>query len=233
MKICGLQKTTLIDYPGKIACTIFLHGCNFKCGFCYNAELVIQPASGIYSEDEVLTFLKKRKDKLEAVCITGGEPLISLTEDFLKKIKDIGYLIKLDTNGSNPEKLQKFINQNLINYVAMDIKGAKEDYAKIIQTEVPIEKIEQSIKIISNLKDYEFRTTILEEFHSVDKVKSIGEWLKKITNKTPQKYFLQGFKNKGNFIEKKYKKEENTSEAYLNNIKNQIADNFELVDIRW
>jgi len=233
MKICGLQKTTLIDYPGKIACTLFLHDCNFKCGFCYNADLVTSSPVGIFSEDEILNFLNQRKEKLEAVCITGGEPLMSLTEEFLKKIKDIGYLIKIDTNGSYPEKLEKFINQNLVDYIAMDIKGAKEDYAKIIQADVPINKIEQSIKLISSFKSYEFRTTILEEFHSIDKMKSIGEWLKQITNKKPKKYFLQGFKNQGNFIDKKYLSVENTSEAYLNNLKNQIADNFEAIDIRW
>jgi pyruvate formate lyase activating enzyme len=233
MKICGLQKTTLVDYPGKIACTLFLYGCNFKCGFCYNADLVTESAPGIFSEDEILNFLNNRKDKLEAICITGGEPLMSLTENFLKKIKDIGYLIKMDTNGTNPEKLQQFINQNLIDYVAMDIKGTKEDYNKITQSEVPMEKIEQSIKLISNLKDYEFRTTILEEFHNSEQIKSIGKWLNQITNKKPQKYFLQGFKNKGNFINKKYSSVENTTEAHLNKLKSQVINDFELVEIRW
>jgi len=233
MKICGLQKTTLIDYPGKIACTLFLYGCNFKCGFCYNADLVTESPPGEFIEDEIFAFLNKRKDKLEAVCITGGEPLTTLTEPFLKKIKDLGYQIKIDTNGSNPEKLQQFINQNLVDYVAMDIKGAKEDYSKITQTQVPIEKIEQSIKIISNLKDYEFRTTVLEEFHNTSQIESIGKWLNQLTNKKPQKYFLQGFKNKGNFINKKYENVENTTEAHLNKLKNKVVDSFEKVEIRW
>lgn len=233
MKICGLQKTTLIDYPGQIACTIFLYGCNFKCGFCYNAELVTETPQGIFSEDDVLSFLDKRKGKLDAVCITGGEPLLTLDKTFLQKIKSLGYLIKIDTNGTNPEKLKYFIQEKLVDYVAMDIKGAKEDYSSITQSPDQIEKIEESIKLITDLENYEFRTTIVEELHNSEKIKSIGIWLNQLTNQKPKRYFLQGFKNKGNFIDKKYTTKENTGEGYLKQLKTEADKYFQEVQTRW
>lgn len=231
--ICGIQKTTLIDYPGKIACTIFFYGCNFRCGFCYNPELVIEKPGKIFSEKDILDFLNQRKNKLEGVCITGGEPLLNLSEDFLRKIKELDYSIKIDTNGTNPKKLKELIDEGLIDYVAMDIKGAKEDYSLIANANVNIKDIEESIKIISGLSEYEFRTTVLEEFHDKEKIISIGEWINSLSIKKPRKYFLQGFKNNGKFIDKKFKNSLNVSENYLNLLRKEAEPYFQEVGIRW
>jgi pyruvate formate lyase activating enzyme len=228
----GLQRVTLIDYPKKVACTIFLFGCNFKCGFCHNPELVIENSEDDYSEEKILEFLKERKNSLDGVCITGGEPLINLEEEFLKKIKDMGFAIKIDTNGSFPEKLKELIDKKLINYVAMDIKASPENYKKITNAKINLENLEKSIKIISSLPEYEFRTTILTNIHDKEEIKKIAEWLENITQKMPKRFILQGFKNQGKFIDQSYKKEKDTPESYLKELKDEIENCFEEVKIR-
>ncbi len=158
MKIMGLQKISTIDYPGEIAATVFLHGCNFRCGFCYNPSLVLSErlqvagrrSQDFFSEEYVLEFLSRRVGKLDAVCITGGEPLISLDFDFVKKIKDMGFKVKLDTNGSFPERLREIVDLGLVDYIAMDVKGAREDYSGIVGVDVDLKKIEESIKIVDD-----------------------------------------------------------------------------------
>ena len=232
MKIKGLQKLTLIDYPGKLACTIFLFGCNFRCGFCHNPELVLNKLGGNISEQEVLDFLEKRKKYLEGICITGGEPLLTLEKNFLEKIKSLGYKIKLDTNGSFPEKLEEFVSEGLIDFVSMDIKSSKENYLKVSNSKIEIEKIEKSIKLISGLKDYEFRTTILEEIHTTEEMEKIGKWLNELIGKRPKKYFLQGFKNNGKFIDQKYQNKIDVTEVFLERLKQKIECYFEEVGIR-
>ncbi len=232
MKILGLQKTTLIDYPGKIACTIFLFSCNFQCGFCYNAELVNGKPTGCFSEEKIFDFLEKKKGKLDGVCITGGEPLLTIEKDFVKKIKEMGFLVKIDTNGSNPEKLKELIEEKLIDYVAMDIKNSKEKYNSTTQTEIDLNKIEESIKIISKLDKYEFRTTVVSDLHTKNDIKEIGEWFKSLGIK-PKKYFLQGFKHDGNFIDKTYSKKPNTTEKYLYELKEIAQPYFERVMVRY
>ncbi len=231
MLIQGFQKTTLIDYPEKIACTIFLHGCNFRCGFCHNPELVLTNFNKEYSENEILEFLKKRKKYLDAVCITGGEPLMSLEKDFVKKIKALGYLVKIDTNGSFPEKLKELLDENLIDFVSMDIKSSKENYEFVVGKKPDFEKIEQSIKLISGLENYEFRTTILENLHNKDEVKKIAEWLNQIKNK-PKRFCLQGFKKQDKLLDENFKKQKNTSEEYLNELKKIVENYFERVEVR-
>lgn len=227
MLISGLQKTTLIDYPGKIACTIFLFGCNFKCGFCHNPELVLKNTNPEIDEKEILKFLEKRKGKLEGVCVTGGEPLLSLEKEFLKKIKSLGYKIKLDTNGSFPNKLKDLIEEKLIDYIAMDIKSSKENYSKTTASKINIKKIEESIKLIhSSGLDYEFRTTIVPGIHDEEEEIKIAEWLNQILKEKPKKYFLQGFKNSGKFIDKKYTNCENISSEYLKVLKEKISPYF-------
>lgn len=233
MKIKSLQKTTLIDYPGKIACTIFLFGCNFRCGFCHNPELVIKEEIKDISEKEVLDFLEKRKKYLDGVCITGGEPLMTLEKSFLKEIKNLGYKIKVDTNGSFPEKLREFIEEELIDFVSMDIKSSKEKYKELSNSEVDLEKIEDSIKIISDLKEYEFRTTILEKFHTKEDIEKLSKWVYEITGKKPKKFVLQGFKNNGKFVDSSFNMEKNTSERHLNELKHISEDYFEKVEIRY
>ena len=231
-QIKGLQKVTLVDYPGKVACTIFLFGCNFKCGFCHNPELVIGNPKDNYSEEEIISFLKTRKNSLDGVCITGGEPLINLEKEFLIKIKKMGFLIKIDTNGSFPDKLKEFINEKLIDYVSMDVKSSKENYALICNSKVEIKKLEQSMVIISNLPKYEFRTTILPKVHDKEELKKIAEWVENICQKIPEKFVLQGFKNQGKFIDQKYQKEKDIEENFLKELKEEIQDCFEEVEIR-
>lgn len=231
MKIKGIHELTLVDYPGKIACTLFLHGCNFRCGFCYNPELVLAPMGEEHSEAEILNFLEKRKGQLEGVCITGGEPLMTLDVNFLKKIKDLGYSIKLDTNGSFPELLEELIKDGLVDYVSMDIKTTKDKYNDITNCEVNMEKIEKSIKIISSLLDYyEFRTTVID--HDVKEMEEIAQWLNNLCAGKPRKFALQGFKNKEKFVDPEFSKKQDISEEYLEELKEILEGYFGKVEVR-
>jgi len=233
MNIAGIQKVSLIDYPEKIACTIFLHGCNFKCGFCHNPELVLFESEQKFSEQEVLDYLELRKKYLDGVCITGGEPLMTLDKNFLKKIKEMGYDIKIDTNGCFPEKLKELIDEKLVDFVAMDIKAGKENYRKITDAETDLEKIEKSIKLISDkIWDYEFRTTVIEGFHDENEMEKISFWLKEIAGRKPRKFVLQGFKNQGKLIGEKYLNKKNSSKEYIYKLKDKIKNYFENVEVR-
>jgi len=242
MEIKHLQKTTLIDYPGKIACTIFLFGCNFRCGFCHNPELVKQNHKENYSisEEEILEFLEKRKNQLEGVCFTGGEPLLTLKKEFVEKMKSLGYRIKLDTNGSFPEKLEEFIQKDLIDFVSMDIKTIPEEYQNLTNSDINNEKIEKSMNIIANsskLEGYEFRTTILMSHHPEEKFEKMVEWLYNIINKEEgnnkiKKFSLQGFKNSGKLMNREYEKEPNTTESHLKKLEKITKPYVEKVEIR-
>ena len=189
---------TVQDFPGKIACIIFTHGCNFKCPFCHNARLVTETADCI-SEDEILSYLNKRKGVLDGVCISGGEPLINGEAVFklMKKIKELGYLIKLDTNGYFPDKLKIAIESSLVDYVAMDIKNCLEKYAQTVGLKsLDLENIKKSIEIItSSGVDYEFRTTVTKELHTPEDFLKIGELIK-----GAKKYYIQNFVDSGNLI---------------------------------
>lgn len=198
MIIKGLQKTTLLDFPGKVACTVFTGGCNFRCPFCHNASLVISPdLSDFISEDEFFSFLKKRSSILDGVCVSGGEPLLQKgIEDFLQKIKDIGLAVKLDTNGSFPERLNSILTRGLVDYVAMDIKNSKEKYSLICGTEVDTSKISESISmLISGSIPYEFRTTVVKEFHTPQDIEDMSKWIA-----GAEHYYLQSFKDSGDII---------------------------------
>ena len=198
MIIKGLQKTTLLDFPGKVACTVFTAGCNFRCPFCHNASLVISPdLSDTISEDELLAFLKKRRGILDGVCITGGEPLLQRDiEELIKKIRDLSLAVKLDTNGAYPERLRSIIDQRLVDYVAMDIKNSKEKYALTAGADIDIEKISESVDILmSSGIEYEFRTTVVKELHSPEDIRGVGEWIA-----GADKYFLQSFTDSGELI---------------------------------
>ena len=197
MHIGGYQKTTLLDFPEKVACIIFTYGCNFRCPWCHNAPLVTEKNEGV-SEDEIFAFLSKRKGILDGVVISGGEPLLQADIfDFIKKIKDMGYAVKLDTNGTSPEKLRGLIDAGLLDYIAMDIKNSKGKYAKTAGLrDVDTEKIEQSVDIIMKGKvPYEFRTTLTIENHTGEDILKIGEWIA-----GAEKYFLQGFTDSGSLI---------------------------------
>ena len=196
MRICGLQKMTLLDYPGKVACTVFLGGCNFRCPFCHNGELLDGTAEQIMEHDELLVFLSKRKGLLDAVCISGGEPTLQPgLAALLEQIKAMGYLTKLDTNGSRPEVLAELVSRNLLDYVAMDIKNSPDLYSRTAGADVSLEKIGQSIRFLTQGEvDYEFRTTVVAQLHSSESVTRMGEWAAAIAqDKKIKRWFVQPF----------------------------------------
>lgn len=199
MVIKGLQKTTLLDFPQKLACTVFTGGCNFRCPFCHNASLVLH-AGGVeeISEEEFFTYISKRKKMLDGVCITGGEPLLCPDiENFIEKIKNEGLLVKLDTNGTFPKKLEYLLDNKLVDYVAMDIKNSKDKYAFTAGVEKFPAEIEESINlIISKAPDYEFRTTVVKELHTPQDIVAIADWIK-----NAKKYFLQSYVDSGDTIQ--------------------------------
>ncbi len=200
MNIQGLQKLTLLDYPGKVACTIFFAGCNFRCPFCHNAALVthIDPEENIPRE-EVLAFLRKRAGILDGVCITGGEPLLAPDlEAFIRAIKALGYEVKLDTNGSNAEKLKHLVKAGIIDYVAMDIKNSPEKYGMTIGIEgYEMSNVMQSAAfLMEGHVPYEFRTTVVREFHKREDFEAIGQWLE-----GADRYYLQSFVDSGDLIQ--------------------------------
>ncbi len=193
MILGGLQKLTLIDYPGKIAATVFTIGCNFYCPFCHNPELVdpqkIKDQPRV-SEEEFFEFLKGRQGLLEGVCITGGEPTLQTDlPEFIKKIKELGFLVKLDSNGTHPNVIEKLLADKLVDYVAMDIKAPLEKYKKVAGPSISLEDIQRSVELTRLAPDYEFRTTILPAIHSKKDILSIGRWLQ-----GAKKYFLQQFR---------------------------------------
>ena len=210
MLLGGLQKTTLIDYPGKVACTVFLVGCNFRCPFCHNKDLVtlgLFRKSGLkpIKEKEFFEFLEKRKKLLDGICITGGEPCLNKElPDFLKKIKKLGLKVKLDTNGSNSEMLKNLIKNNLIDFIAMDIKTTFEDYPKAINVKTQMSKVKDSIDLIlkSGLP-YEFRTTVVPDIHDKKTMVGLAKQLKRKTKKI--NWILQKFRPQ-NCLDKKYLK---------------------------
>lgn len=199
MNIQGLQKLTLLDYPGKMACTVFTGGCNLRCPFCHNASIVLNPSTqGELSTEDIMTFLKKRQGILEGVVITGGEPLMQKDiEDFIVQIRTLGYGVKLDTNGTYPDKLRSLIDKGLVDYVAMDIKASPAGYPPAVGIGgYDISKIAQSVNLLLEGRvDYEFRTTVVREFHSVFDMKEIGEFIK-----GAKQYYLQAFKDSGELI---------------------------------
>ena len=191
MKLGGLQKLTLVDYPGKVAATVFTLGCNFRCQFCHNAGLLTWAKEKIQTitERDLFNFLDTRRGLLEGVCLTGGEP--TLQPDlpvFIGKIKDRGFSVKLDTNGSNPEMLEDIIKSKLVDYVAMDIKSIPEKYGEITNTQVNVEKIKRSVELVKKLPDYEFRTTIANRLQGKEELLQIVSWLS-----GSKKYFLQQY----------------------------------------
>ena len=199
MLIKGLQKTTLLDFPSKVACTVFTGGCNFRCPFCHNASLVTRMDNEyVISEDALFDYLKKRSGILDGVCVTGGEPLLQNDiADFCKRIKDLGLLVKLDTNGSKPEKLHELISLGLIDYIAMDIKNSKRLYPVTCGGVDLLKEAEESVSLImSSGIPYEFRTTVVRELHNAESIKELCSWIS-----GARKYYLQSFKDSGDLIE--------------------------------
>lgn len=199
MNIQGLQKLTLLDYPGKMACIVFTGGCNLRCPFCHNASIVLNPsADGEFTVDEIKAFLKKRQGILEGVVITGGEPLMQKDiADFIMQIRELGYSVKLDTNGTYPDKLRELIDRGLVDYVAMDIKASPAGYPPAVGIGgYDISKITQSVNLLLEGRvDYEFRTTVVREFHSVFDMNALGEFIK-----GAKRHYLQAFRDSGEII---------------------------------
>ncbi len=221
MKIHGFNKTTLLDYPEHLAATIFTGGCNFRCPFCHNGGLVLDPDSQpAIPEEEVLKFLQKRRGILQGVCITGGEPTLQPDlEDFIRKVKEMGYLVKLDTNGSRPEVLKSLLEKGLLDYVAMDIKASQENYAYAAGVRVSdetagmcttaaktptavhahvslLEKIRASVELLKNgTVPYEFRTTVVKGIHTLEEFDAIGQWLAGC-----RAYYLQAYRENENIL---------------------------------
>ncbi len=199
MEILGLEKMSIVDYDGKVAATVFTGSCNFRCPFCHNSSLVLdyQKIQAI-PEQELFDFFIKRKNLLDGVCITGGEPTLQKDlPDFCEKLKNLGYAVKLDTNGTNPEMVKTLNQAGLVDYFAMDIKNDRENYAKIIGLDkYDTSKVVKTVEyFLSGKADYEFRTTLINQFHLKENIVKIGEWLK-----GANKYFMQKFKSGDNCI---------------------------------
>lgn len=196
MVIAGLQKMTLLDYPGKVACTVFLQGCNFRCPFCHNRDL-LDAAPEAVSADELSAFLKKRQGLLDAVCISGGEPTLQADlETLVREIKALGFAVKLDTNGSRPAVLKRLVNDGLLDYVAMDVKNSPAEYGNTIGIHSPtLDAIEESLSfLLSGAVDYELRTTVVDELHDEQSFSELGEWLTRLSpEKKAKRFFLQSY----------------------------------------
>ena len=220
MKIAGIQKFSLIDFPEKLSAVLFVQGCNFRCGYCHNRELVLpEYFSSTIPEEDIFKFLQSRTGKLQGVVITGGEPTIFADLiPFIKKIKSLGFSVKLDTNGSNPEVLKEILENNLVDYIAMDIKAPIGRYKEIIGVEVDTEKIFKSVELIRNSDiDYEFRTTLIKGFHSLKDILQICQIIK--GNK---KYVLQNFYPSDSLILKDYREKSGFSKVELENFKDKL-----------
>jgi pyruvate formate lyase activating enzyme len=230
LKIGGLEKSSLIDYPGKVSAIIFTYGCNLRCPYCHNPELVTEKLcnKNVIPHRYIFDFLKKRVGKLDAVVITGGEPLIHDTlEPFIRKIKKLGYLVKLDTNGFYPEKLKNFIDKSLIDYIAMDIKYPKSKYIKLTERKDSTEKVLKSINLIMNSGiDYEFRTTYVKFIHDLKAAEEIGKIIKGVKN-----YYIQNFRA-GKTINPLLNEASSFTQKELRDIKKVISKYVENVHIR-
>ncbi len=199
MNIQGFQKLTLLDFPGKMACTVFTAGCNLRCPFCHNSRLVINPEKETeFTVEEILDYLKKRVGILDGVAITGGEPLLQPDIDvFIEKVRELGYAVKLDTNGAYPEKLKDLVNRGLVDYVAMDVKNSEALYSETVGIGgYDLAKIKESICFLLEGKvDYEFRTTVVRELHSVFEMNGIGKMIK-----GAKRHYIQAFRDSGELI---------------------------------
>jgi pyruvate formate lyase activating enzyme len=231
MRIGGLQKLTLIDYPGKLAATVFLTACNFRCPWCYSSELVLpekikkQPE---ISEKELFNFLVEKKGLLDGVVLCGGEPTMSKDlAPLMKKIKKEGFSVKLDTNGSDPKTLEELIDKKLVDYVAMDIKGSKEKYGEYTGSKIDVKKIQKSIDVLrANKVDYEFRTTVVPGLHTKEELIGMAKWIS-----GAKRYYLQGFLPQKT-LDKKFENVKPYSLEFLLEVQKAISPFFEVCLVR-
>jgi pyruvate formate lyase activating enzyme len=228
MKIGGFQETSLLDYPGKIATIIWTTGCNFRCPFCYNRDLVLDQTE-LIPVDVIFSFLDERNGKIDAVSISGGEPFLQKDlYDFVSTIKHKGFLVKIDTNGSFPKKLEQMIDDGLIDYVSMDVKAPKSSYEKVTNTSVNIENIDSSIHIIrKKAPDYEFKTTVIPRFHKEEDIIRIAQWIK-----GSKKYYLQQFKHESTLLSEIFKQEKSYTKEELEMMCQKINPFFDTCKVR-
>ncbi len=227
-KLAGLQKTTFIDYPEKIACIVFTQGCNFRCGYCHNPEL-FENKEPVLSVPAFFEFLNKRKGKLDGVVITGGEPTLHGKDliEFIKEVKSLGFLVKLDTNGTHPDVLQELLNENLLDYIAMDIKAPLAKYKTITRTDIDTKIIKKSIDIIMNSGvDYEFRTTIVKSQLSVEDLRQIGELIQ-----GAKRYYMQKFLAT-KILDETLMSEESYTDEEFKNLRTILEEYVDFVDYR-
>lgn len=227
-KLAGLQKTTFIDYPEKIACIVFTQGCNFRCGYCHNPEL-FENKEPVLSVLAFFEFLNKRKGKLDGVVITGGEPTLHGKDliEFIKEVKSLGFLVKLDTNGTHPDVLQELLNENLLDYIAMDIKAPLAKYKTITQTDIDTKIIKKSIDMIMNSGvDYEFRTTIVKSQLSVEDLRQIGELIQ-----GAKRYYMQKFLAT-KILDETLMSEESYTDEEFKNLRTILEEYVDFVDYR-
>ena len=229
INIKGVQKTSMIDYPGNIVSTVFLSRCNFRCPFCHNPELVFDEVKDDVDVGEFLSYLESKKGWLDGICITGGEPTLHLgLKGFMQKVKQLGMKIKLDTNGTAPEIMKELIEENLVDYIAMDIKASLENYETVVNVAVDKDKIMQSIKLLKLGKvDYEFRTTAVPDLFDNEEAHSIGKMVK-----GAKKYSLQQFRNSDKVLDKSYQDKEPYLAPELQRFAKIIEDYVENVEIR-
>ncbi len=199
MKLAGLQKLTLLDFPGHVACTVFTAGCNLRCPFCHNSELVLPERNpALMDEEDFFSFLKKRQGILEGVCVTGGEPLLQKDiAPFLRRIKDLGFAVKLDTNGCFPNLLRALVEDGLVDFVAMDIKNSPARYGQTAGIpDFDLTPIQESVSfLLSGAVDYEFRTTVAAQLHDEESFRDIARWIA-----GAKRYALQEFKDSGDIL---------------------------------
>jgi len=199
MKIHGFQKTTLLDFPGKVACTVFTGGCDFRCPYCHNASLVLHPDDApLFDEDEIISYLYKRRGILDGLCVTGGEPLMNADiAPFLARVKEAGVAVKIDTNGTFPARLKQLVSDGLCDYVAMDVKNCKEKYGMTVGVpDLRLDTVIESVDfLLSGAVDFEFRTTAAKELHTPEDFEKIGRWIA-----GAPRYFIQAYKNSGEQI---------------------------------
>lgn len=221
MKVFGFEKLSMVDFPGHLCCTVFTGGCNFKCPFCQNSDLVKMQNLREINQDEIFSYLSKRKGVIDSVCVSGGEPTIYPDlEQFIVKIKSLGFLVKLDTNGTNYEMLKRLIENNLVDYVAMDIKNSLSTYGETAGTNfVDLENIKKSVELLKrNLVDYEFRTTLVKQFHSTSTITEMANWLN-----GAKRIFLQHFVDNGTCLQKGLNEvEKQDAEKFLDILKNHV-----------
>lgn len=233
MNIAGLQKMTLLDFPGRVACTVFLQGCNFRCPFCHNSDLLPGKGDVLMDDQQLLAFLKKRQGLLDGVCITGGEPTLQETlPELLQNIKALGFAVKLDTNGGRPEVLKAVVEAGLVDYVAMDIKNSPDAYGKTAGIkESLLRKVEESIRyLLSNKVDYEFRTTVVAELHDGASVEQMGAWVRDLgEGQVAKRWFLQCFADRDSVLHPGLHAPENTQMRQYAAV---LAPYAEFVDLR-